>query len=391
VQEHKYIIVGGGMTADSAVRGIREHDSEGSIALIGRERYPPYDRPPLTKGLWKDTEFEQIWRETDSLDVELFLGREATDLDLREKKIIMDDGTAIKFDRLLLATGGSPRTLPFGEDEIVYYRSVTDYEHIRERARAGDEIAVIGGGFIGSELSAGLAMNNHPVHMIFPEVGIGGLRFPEELSVHLNQKFRDRGVSVYAGELVEDLDAVNGRPSLVSKSGRKVPADTIVAGIGIEPNAELARAADLAVDEGIVVDHRLQTSHPDVFAAGDVASFYSSALDQRIRVEHEDNANTMGEMAGRSMAGEEVSYDYLPLFYSDLFDDGYEAVGILDSELETIIDWQAPLKKGVIYYLQEGRVRGVLLWNVWDRVPQARELIAAAGPFEPSDLRGRIS
>lgn len=388
--EYKYIIVGGGMTADSAVRGIRERDSEGTIALIGSERYPPYDRPPLTKGLWQDTDFEQIWRETDSLDVELHLGHEATDLDLREKKIIIDDGQEIRFDRLLLATGGSPRELPSGDNNIVYYRSVRDYEHVRERARAGDEIAVIGGGFIGSELSAALAMNDHPVGMIFPDIGVGGRVFPEDLALHLNQKYRDRGVSVYPGEFVEDVEQVHGRPNLVSKTGRKVPADTIVAGIGIEPNTELAKGADLAVDDGIVVDHRLQTSHPDVFAAGDVASFYSTALERRIRVEHEDNANTMGEMAGRSMAGEEISYDYLPFFYSDLFDDGYEAVGILDSNMGTVADWQEPFKKGVIYYLSNGLVRGVLLWNVWGQVPQARELISAPGPFEPGDLRGRI-
>ncbi len=139
-----------------------------------------------------------------------------------------------------------------------------------------------------------------------------------------------------------------------------------------------------------MVDEGLRTSDPSIFAAGDVARFYSPALAKWVRVEHEDNANTMGALAGRAMAGEAVAYRHLPYFYSDLFDLGYEAVGELDSRLETVSDWHDPYRKGVVYYVLEGRVRGVLLWNVWEQVNAARELIADAGPFRPQDLRGKI-
>jgi 3-phenylpropionate/trans-cinnamate dioxygenase ferredoxin reductase component len=164
----------------------------------------------------------------------------------------------------------------------------------------------------------------------------------------------------------------------------------VVAGIGIQPNVELAKAAGLEVDNGIRVDRGLRTSRPDIYAAGDVANFHNPALDQRLRVEHEDNANTMGRLAGQAMAGRRVSYDHLPSFYSDLFELGFEAVGEVDARLETVADWKEPYREGVVYYLRDGRVRGVLLWNVWEQVDSARKLIAEAGPFRAEDLRGRL-
>jgi NADPH-dependent 2,4-dienoyl-CoA reductase/sulfur reductase-like enzyme len=171
---------------------------------------------------------------------------------------------------------------------------------------------------------------------------------------------------------------------------REIMADAVVAGIGIEPNVDLALAAGLEVENGIRVDRSLRTSHPDIYAAGDVANFYNPSLDQRLRVEHEDNANTMGQLTGQAMAGRTVSYDHLPSFYSDLFELGFEAVGELDARLETVADWKEPYREGMVYYLRDGRVRGVLLWNVWDQVDSARKLIAEAGPFRPGDLKGRL-
>ncbi|HKL87072.1 MAG TPA: hypothetical protein VJ861_12130, partial [Treponemataceae bacterium] len=128
----------------------------------------------------------------------------------------------------------------------------------------------------------------------------------------------------------------------------------------------------------------------DIYAAGDVANFYHSSLGKRVRVEHEDNAVQMGKMAGRNMAGSNESYSHVPMFYTDLFDLGYEAVGELNSKMETVADWKEPFKKGVLYYLTEGRIRGVLLWNTWDTVPSARELLLEPGPFTPTDLIGKL-
>lgn len=387
---YRYLIVGGGMTADAAVAGIRELDPEGSVGVIGAEPHAPYNRPPLSKGAWKGTPLERIWRNTAERGADLHLGRTVISLDLNRKSVTDDRGTAYAFDRLLLATGGTPRRLPFGGDEIVYFRTLDDYQRLRATAERGERFAVIGGGFIGSEIAAALAMTGARVTMLFPEGGIGGLVFPADLSQFLNGYYRDRGVEVLAGEMVAGLERRGERLVVGVRGGREIPVDGVVAGIGITPATSLAEAAGLEVSNGIAVDAFLRTSHPDVYAAGDVAAFHNPLLGVRMRVEHEDNANTMGRRAGRNMAGEAEPYDHLPFFYSDLFDLGYEAVGELDPQLSTFADWKEPYREGVVYYLRDGRVRGLLLWNVWGQVDAARRLIAQAGPFDAAGLMGRL-
>jgi 3-phenylpropionate/trans-cinnamate dioxygenase ferredoxin reductase component len=387
---YNYLIIGGGMTADSAVMGIREIDSEGSIGMISTEPNPPYDRPPLTKGLWKGKSFEDIWRATAEAQIKMHLGRKVESLDLENKTTTDDQGTEYTYNRLLLATGGSPRQLPFGQGHIIYYRTVEDYKHLRELTQKSQHFAVLGGGFIGSEISAALAMNDQEVSLIFPGEGIGARIFPTELANFLNQYYRERGINVRSGTTVTGLKEENNRLVLTTKDDKSITVDAVVAGIGIVPNTQIAEAAGLKVKNGIIVDEFLHTSHPDVYAGGDVASFFNPTLGKRMRVEHEDNANTMGKVAGKNMAGEPAPYHYLPYFYSDLFDLGYEAVGDIDARLETVSDWQEPYKKGIIYYLQNDRVRGVLAWNVWDQVEPARELIAEPGPLTADKVRGRL-
>jgi NADPH-dependent 2,4-dienoyl-CoA reductase/sulfur reductase-like enzyme len=392
---YTYLIVGGGMTADAAVHGIREVDRDGSIGLLSAEKHPPYDRPPLSKKLWKGKPLESIWRQTESQAVTLHLARTARHLDPQNKRITDDQGTAYSYGKLLLATGGTPRRLPFGGEQIIYFRTLDDYERLRALTQTGQHFAVIGGGFIGSEVAAALAMNGMKVVMAFPEAGIGSRMFPTDLVKFLNDFYQQKGVEVLTGQVVYGLETREGRAVLKVRNSqgqgeREVVADGVVAGIGIQPNVELAKAAGLEVDNGIRVDGSLRTSHPDIYAAGDVANFYNPALDKRLRVEHEENANTMGRLAGQAMAGLTVTYDHLPAFYSDLFDLGYEAVGEVDSRLETVADWKEPYREGVVYYLRDGRVRGVLLWNVWEQVDAARKLIAEPGPIRPESLKGRL-
>jgi len=388
--QYTYLIVGGGMTGDAAVGGIREVDKSGSIGVISAERNPPYNRPPLSKGLWKGQSEEEIWRGTSDKGAELHLGTRASQVDVGDRRVTDDHGATYSFDKLLLATGGTPRRLPFGGDSIIYYRSYDDYRHLRELTERGRRFAVIGGGFIGSELAAALAMNGKSVVMLFPDEGIGARLFPPGLRRFLNDYYRDKGVDVRAPETAAALERKGAGSVLRTKSGEKFEVDGIVAGIGIEPNVDLAKAAGLRVENGVVVDEFLRTDRHEIFAAGDVANFYNPALGKRLRVEHEDNANTMGTAAGRNMAGKDQPYHHLPFFYSDLFDLGYEAVGDLDGRMQTVEDWKEPFREGVVYYLRDGRVRGVLLWNVWEQVDNARKLIAEPGPFRPQDLKGRL-
>jgi 3-phenylpropionate/trans-cinnamate dioxygenase ferredoxin reductase component len=392
MKHFQYLIVGGGLAGDAAVRGIREIDREGSIGMISMEPDPPYVRPTLSKGLWKGRPLEKIWRNTRELGAALLLGRKVTEIDSSQKCARDEMGDEYTFDKLLLATGGSPVRLPFGGEDIVYFRDLRDYHRLRALSEKGEHFVVIGGGFIGSELTAALTMVGKKVTMIFPEKGIGANIYSSELSQYLNDYYRDKGVEVVTGDAVASVERNAKHLTIRSRNGRVFDAHGAVAGIGIRPSLELAERAGLRIDNGIVVDDHLLTSAPDVFAAGDVADFFHTALGKRMRVEHEDNAIQMGQLAGRNMAGADQSYDHTPMFYSDLFELGYEAVGELDSKLETVEDWQEPFKKGVIYYLDpsDQRVRGVLLWNVWDRVENARALLAEPGPFEATDLKGRI-
>ena len=385
--QYEYLILGGGMTADAAVHGIREVDGTSEIGVIAAEPHAPYARPPLSKALWKGAKPESVQLGTADLGVALHLGRNALELDTRGRRVTDDQRTTYAYGKLLLANGGTPRRLPFG-DSIIYFRTVDDYHRLRSLADQKRRFAVIGGGFIGSEVAAALAMNQRQVTMVFPDAGIGSRIFPLDLAEFLNSYYREKGVEVLAGEHVAAVEARGEETAVITQSGRELTVDGVVAGLGIEPNVGLAKAAGLRVGAGVVVDESLRTNDPHVFAAGDVAEFFNPALGKWMRVEHEDNANTMGRMAGRSMAGQAVRYDHLPFFYSDLFDLGYEAVGELDSRAEVVADWKERFREGVVYYLHDGRVRGALLWNVWGKLDAARELIAKPGPFRSEDLKG---
>ena len=390
MQHFNYLIIGAGMTAAAAVKGIRELDAQGSIAMIGDDHNPPYSRPPLSKALWKGKPIDIIWRKISDDNVALFLGREVTAIDPANKRVTDDRGEAFSYDKLLIATGGKPRKLPFGGDGVIYFRTLDDYEKLHALRGKNLHFGIIGGGFIGSELAAALAMNGEKVTMVFPEDGIGFRIFPREIALYINDYYRAKGVEVRAGTSIQDIQPENGGYALITGEGERILVDAVIAGIGIIPGTALAKEAGLQVNSGIIVDEFLRTNQADIYAAGDVAEIYQPLLEKQFRLEHADNAISMGKQAGRIMAGSTEAYDHLSFFYSDLFELGYEAVGELDSRMETVIDWQEPFKKGVIYYLSEGKVRGVLLWNVWDTVAAARELIAEPGPFTAADLKNRL-
>ena len=390
-----YLIIGAGMAADAAVRGIRDIDETGTITIVGNEFDPPYKRPLLSKGLWQGKPFDKVWSGTGKLGAELRLGREIRLLEPAGRQAVDDRGDTYTYDKLLLATGSRPLRLPVGGHLAINFRSLQDYRRLRDLTDHKQRIAVIGGGFIGSEIAASLAANGKTVTMILPVNAIGDRIFPLELGRFLKEYYREQGVTVLTGQWVDELaedgsEEVLGLRDADNGATQEIRVDGVVAGLGVRPNVELAEAAGLTVDNGITVDEHLRTSHPDIYAAGDVASFWQHALGERVRVEHEDNAKSMGHLAGRNMAGENERYDYLPFFYSDLFDLGYEAVGEVDARLEMVEDWDEPYRKGVIYYRRDDRVRGVLLWNVWGQVDAARALITSGEPIAAEALRGRL-
>jgi NADPH-dependent 2,4-dienoyl-CoA reductase/sulfur reductase-like enzyme len=271
---YRYLIVGGGLTADGACKGIRDVDQEGSIGVVGSEPHPPYLRPPLSKDLWKGKPEEKIWRGTSDLGVELHLSRTVVSLDLSKHEATDSEGETYAYERLLLATGGTPRRLPFGGDDVIYYRTLDDYRRLRTFADGHARSVVIGGGFIGSEVAAALALNECPVTMVFPDPGVCARIFPADLTAFVTDYYRDKGVEVLSGESVTGIERDGDHVHVATGQGQTLEADVVVAGLGIQPNTELAEAAGLPVDDGIPVDEFGRVGgREDVFAAGDVARF----------------------------------------------------------------------------------------------------------------------
>jgi len=239
-------------------------------------------------------------------------------------------------------------------------------------------------------MAAAHAMYGRKVFLIFPGQSVCERVLPRPLANFLNLYFRKRSVDVRFNERAKLVEPGSNRLVIWTSGLERIAADVVIAGIGINPNVDLATTAGLNVGDGIVVDELLRTSDPDFFAAGDVANFPCAALKCRLRFEHQDNADAMGRTAGRNMAGGCEAYRHLPFFYLDLFDLSCEAVGVIDSNMQIVEDWVETFRKGVIYYLENGRVVGVLLWNMWGLVDAARELIASGREQQPNRLVGQL-
>jgi 3-phenylpropionate/trans-cinnamate dioxygenase ferredoxin reductase subunit len=393
VPEYRYLVVGAGMAGDSACRGIRDHDEEGSIGLVGAEPHEPYARPPLSKALWKGGKSEEsIMRGTRELGVSEHTGRRVVELDVDARTATDGSGETYSYERVVITTGGTPRRLPSDVDGVIYFRTLDDYRLLRSRAGDGVRAIVIGGGFIGSELAAALNTAGCSVSMLFPDDGIGARIFPPDLATFVSEYYAEKGVDVLPGELVEAVERDGEGFRVTTKSGRTLDGDVVVAGLGIVPNTDLGEQAGLEVDDGIIVDEYGRAGgREDVYAAGDVARFPVPVLGGTRRVEHEDHANTHGREVGANLAGAGQPYDYLPFFYSDLFDLGYEAVGDTDPQLTLTAEWAEPNRKGVVCYSgDDGKPRGFLLWDVWDKVDAARALIRAGEPVSAETLRGLL-
>ena len=396
---YDYVIIGAGVAAAKAVEGIRDVDDSGSLLVLGAEPDPPVYRPVLSKDLWlkDDAALEDdILLDGTAEGVELRTDAEVTAVDTAAHTVTLADGSEVGYGKLLLATGAEPRTLglPAGP-RVLAYRTAADYRQLRDLLGPDTHAVVVGGGYIGAEMAAALVQNDVKVTMVLPEDLVQERLFPERLARRITTALADHGVEIVHG-MLDGGDSRDDGVTVRLEDGTALEADLAVVGVGVVPRTDLAGSAGLTVDDGIVVDSAMRTSAEDVYAAGDVASYPDVRLGRR-RVEHVDHAEKSGELAGRAMAGSDATYDQTPFFWSDLFDDGYEAIGDLDTRLDVVEDWQGddePTDQGVVYYLDGGRVRGVLLWNVWDSVDDARALIEATQdePLDdPSTLRGRIT
>ena len=379
------VVVGGGLAAASAVDELRSQGHDGSIDAFCAEPHLPYERPPLSKEvLLGKAEEESVFVHDrawyDDRDVTLHLGTTVTGLDL-DRHLVLGDEFSVGFDRLLLATGASPRHLAMADESgapVAYLRTIEDNRRLKEAFGSVERIVIIGGGWIGLEVAS--AARNAGVEVTVVEMQdlpLLGVLGPEVARV-FSDLHREHGVALRLGAVVDGIDGREGGASDVRLAdGSTLPADLVVVGIGAQPEVGLARLAGLAVDDGVLVDRLLRTSNPDVLAAGDVAMHDHPVLGRRIRVEHWDNAIHQARAAARVMLGGEEPYQRLPYFFTDQYDLGMEYVGSVgpDGYDEVVLRGDLATRVFSAFWLQGGRVLAAMHANDWDQIDPIRAIV----------------
>jgi 3-phenylpropionate/trans-cinnamate dioxygenase ferredoxin reductase component len=360
----KVVIVGGGLTGGNAALEVCRLAPDAHVTLISSETHLPYQRPPLSKGFLRGTEpFEDAFvappGEYERLGIDLLLGRTVEKLETEHKQVRLEGDEVIPYDRILIATGGRNRRLrvPGAELEGVFdLRTVEDSERIRAVARTARRAVVIGLGFIGCEVSASLRMLGLEVTAIDPgRAPLARVLGPEVGGV-IAALHQSHGVQLALGDGVDRLEGGDRVERVVTKSGRQYECDFVVAGIGIEPEVELLRAAGARISNGVEVDEYCRTSLPDVYAAGDIAD-HAHPLFGRIRVEHYNNAEKQGRSAAASLLGRGVPYDYVHSFWSDQFDQTVEYVGFATEWDSITVEGSLPDRDFIVRYLRGGKIQ----------------------------------
>jgi 3-phenylpropionate/trans-cinnamate dioxygenase ferredoxin reductase subunit len=333
------------------------------VTLISSEAHLPYQRPPLSKGFLRGTEpFEDAFvaprAEYERLGIDLRLGTTVKTLEPEQKQIRLEGGEVVPYDRVLIATGGRKRKLRFpGADRegVLDLRTVEDSERIRAEARAGRRAVVIGLGFIGCEVAASLRMLGLEVTAIDPGQAPLARVLGSEVGAVIAALHQSHGVQLVLGDGVDRLEGGERVERVVTQSGRQFECDFVVAGIGIDPEVELLRAAGARISNGVEVDEYCRTSLPDVYAAGDIAD-HAHPLFGRIRVEHYNNAEKQGRSAAASLVDKGVPYDYVHSFWSDQFDQTVEYVGFATEWDSVTVEGSLPDRDFIVRYLRGGKL-----------------------------------
>ena len=394
----QFVIVGGSLAGVKAAEALRGEGFDGSVVVVDADDELPYERPPLSKNAllgqddWSVAQLHDRQWYADH-DVELRLGVRVTGIDVDGHTVSAEgDSSPLRFDKLLISTGADPRRLGVpGADAagVQYLRTMADARTLRARLDERPRVAVVGAGWIGLEVAAAARAAGCDVTVVEPEPAPLNRVLGGAMSGVFAQLHRDHGVTLRLGEGVEEVVVDGGAASGVRTSaGQVVPAELVVVGVGAVPNVELARRAGLDVEDGIVVDEFLQTSHPDVFAAGDVANWVSPVLGHRMRVEHWANAHDGGEAAGRSMLGARVGYGVLPFFWSDQYDAGMEYAGHVPAGVDATLVTRGDVagREFMAFWLSEGRLLAGMHVNVWDTMDAVQDVIRSKRAVDPAKL-----
>ncbi len=387
-----YVIAGASLAGAKAAETLRDEGFDGDIVLLGSESERPYERPPLSKGyLLGSDERDSVyvhavgWYAENGVD--LREGVTVAAIDRSARTVATSSGAQVSYDKLLLATGASPRRLNFpGSDreEVLYLRTIADSDRLRSVFQPGTRVVVAGAGWIGLETTAAARAAECAVTVLEPQSGALTDQLGPELGAVFADVHRAHGVEFRFGE-----KAVEFRPGMVvSSAGAEIPADVLVVGIGAAPNDDLAAQAGLETGNGVLTDEALRTSDPDIFAAGDVANSFHPLLGRRVRVEHWANALNGGPAAARSMLGQAVRYDPVPYFYSDQYDLGMECAGLPSPGTydQVLYRGDRDALEFIAFWLSGGVVVAGMNVNVWDVSDDIQALIRAARPVDPARL-----
>ena len=393
-----FVVVGAGLAGASAVRGLREGGFLGRIRLIGAEVHRPYIRPPLSKDyLSGAADRESVFVHPDAWygenNIELIRTATVTLLNPAEHSVYVDDAAPIGYDRLLLATGSSARQLSIPNadlDGVHYLRTLDDAALLHTLlAQGGRRVVLIGSGWIGMEVAAtARTLGNEVVILERDPVPLASA-LGDELGAMFADLHTENGIDLRPSVVVASIAGAEGRATgVVLVGGEVIPADLVLVGVGAVPNIGLAQAAGLAIDNGVLVDASLQTSEPDIFAAGDIANAFHPVAGIHLRSEHWANALNGGQAAARSMLGEVVSYDNIPYFYTDQFDLGmeYSGFGPLTRHAEVVYRGDREGRKFIAFWLSSGRVVAGMNVNVWDVNDAVQGIIRRGNPVDPARL-----
>jgi 3-phenylpropionate/trans-cinnamate dioxygenase ferredoxin reductase subunit len=379
--DRTFVIVGAGLAGAKAAETLRGEGFEGRVLLIGSETERPYERPPLSKGLLlgtadRDEPFvhPESWYAENN--VELRTGVTVTEIDPAAHTVRTADGESIGYDKLLLATGASPRTIPVqGVDRALTLRTYPDSDRIAAQVREGTKLVVIGAGWIGLEVAAAARERGAQVTIVesasLPLQRVLG----DQMASVFAKIHREHGVDFRFDARIEEITADRVRLA----GGEELEADEVILAVGVAPNVGLATDAGLAVDNGVLVDARLRSSDPDIFAAGDIAAVDHPLLHTRVRVEHWANALNGGPVAAKSMLGQDAEQDFLPYFFTDQYDLGMEYAGWVaaDAKPEVVIRGNLDGREFIAFWTQDGKVLAGMNVNVWDVSDPIQDLIRA--------------
>jgi 3-phenylpropionate/trans-cinnamate dioxygenase ferredoxin reductase component len=380
-----FVIVGGGLAGAKAAETLRAEGFDGAVVLVAGEPEVPYERPPLSKDylLGKaDRDNPRVhpagWYGEN--DVDLRIGVRVAQLDVAGHRLTLDTGEQLGYAKLLMATGSSARHIPVPGadlDGVRYLRTFADADRLlADFSGGGKRVVIIGAGWIGLEVAAAARHHGNDVTIVEPQPSPLHAVLGPEMGRVFARLHRDHGVNLFTDTVVREFRGTDGRvESVATDQFAALEADVVVVGVGAAPNVDIAAAAGLEVDNGIVTDDALRTSAPDVFAAGDVASAFSPLYGRQVRVEHWANALNQGPAAARSMLGQPVSYDRVPYFYTDQYDLGMEYSG-LGGPGDTVVTRGKPEDGAFIaFWLQDGRVTAGMNVNVWDVTDPIQQLI----------------